>query len=46
MCSIQNRCRMRRAVIDTSKLITSLLSPTRLVRIFQVDGLDPVRVPT
>jgi hypothetical protein len=37
---------MRRAVIDTSKLIANLLSPTRLVRIFQLDGLDPVRLPT
>jgi len=37
---------MRRAVINTSRLIARLPSAIRLVRFFQVDGVEPARRPT
>jgi hypothetical protein len=36
---------MRRAVINTSRLTVSLPNATRLVRFFQVDGVEPARRP-
>jgi hypothetical protein len=36
---------MRRAVSNTSRLITSLPSAIRLVRFFQVDGVEPTHRP-
>jgi hypothetical protein len=38
-------CRMRRAVINMSRLNASLPTATRLVRFFQVDGFEPARRP-
>jgi hypothetical protein len=37
---------MRRAVINTSRLIASLPNVIRLVRFFHVDGVEPARRPT
>jgi hypothetical protein len=36
---------MLRAVINTIRRITSLPSAIRLVRFFQVDGVEPARRP-
>ena len=38
-------CRIRRAAINTSRLIASLLSATRLVRFVQVEGVELARRP-
>ena len=44
-CPAWNLCRTRRAVVNTSRLIASLPSATRLVRFFQLEGFEPARRP-